>query len=182
VRDVLSLTTAIPGGDIEYAILSYQQYAFLPLPFKFIYALNGQVSYGAPYGKTSQYPPFKNFFVGGPDTVRGWVAGTLGPQDPNYLLPIGGRAVFYAQNEFVLPRFGKDTSGSGSYRVAMFFDIGNAFTGLNQVNLPNLRESWGIAATFLTPLGAMKFSYAFPLDAKPGDQTERFQFTLGAYY
>ncbi|HEX4299814.1 MAG TPA: outer membrane protein assembly factor BamA [Gammaproteobacteria bacterium] len=182
VRDVLSLTTAVPGGDIEYAILSYQQYAFLPLPFKFIYALNGQVSYGAPYGKTSQYPPFKNFFVGGPDTVRGWVAGTLGPQDPSELLPIGGRAVFYAQNEFVLPRFGKDTSGSGSYRVAMFFDIGNAFTGLSQVNLPNLRESWGIAATFLTPLGAMKFSYAFPIDAKPGEQTERFQFTLGAYY
>src|SRR6185312_15963078 len=51
VRDSLVLTTAIPGGDLEYAILSYQQYAFLPLPFKFIYALNGQVSYGAPYGK-----------------------------------------------------------------------------------------------------------------------------------
>jgi outer membrane protein insertion porin family len=182
VRDALSLTTAVPGGDLEYAILSYQQYAFLPLPFKFIYALNGQMSYGAPYGKTSSYPPFKNFFVGGPDTVRGWVAGTLGPHDTSSLLPIGGRAMFYAQNEFVLPRFGKDTAGSGSYRVAMFFDIGNTFTGFNQFNLPNLRESWGVAATFLTPLGAMKFSYAFPLDAKPGDQTERFQFTLGAYY
>jgi outer membrane protein insertion porin family len=182
VRDALTLTTAIPGGDIDYAILSYQQYAFLPLPFKFIYALNGQVSYGAPYGKTTLYPPFKNFFVGGPDTVRGWVAGTLGPQDFASLLPIGGRAMFYAQNEFVLPRFGKDQSGGGSYRVAMFFDIGNAFTNFNQINLPNLRESWGLAATFLTPLGAMKFSYAFPINAKPGDQTERFQFTLGAYY
>lgn len=182
VRDSLVLTTAIPGGDLEYAILSYQQYAFLPLPFKFIYALNGQVSYGAPYGKTTLYPPFKNFFVGGPDTVRGWVAGTLGPQDPASLLPIGGRTMFYAQNEFVLPRFGKDQSGAGSYRVAVFFDVGNTFGNFNQINLPDLRESWGIAATFLTPLGAMKFSYAFPINAKPGDQTERFQFTLGAYY
>lgn len=182
VRDSLSFTTAIPGGDLEYAILSYQQYAFLPLPFKFVYALNGQVAYGSPYGGTATYPPFKNFFVGGPDTVRGWVAGTLGPLDPNTLLPVGGRGIFYAQNEFVLPRFGKDTSGSGSYRLALFFDIGNAFNNAGEMHLSNMRESWGLAATFLTPLGAMKFSYAFPINAKVNDQTERFQFTLGAYY
>ncbi|MFI4967703.1 MAG: BamA/TamA family outer membrane protein [Gammaproteobacteria bacterium] len=45
-----------------------------------------------------------------------------------------------------------------------------------------MRSSYGFAATFLTPLGAMKFSYAFPMNAKPGDRTERLQFTLGAYY
>ncbi|HEX2668424.1 MAG TPA: outer membrane protein assembly factor BamA [Gammaproteobacteria bacterium] len=182
VRDSLSLITAIPGGDLRYWIVNYQQYAFLPLPFKFIYALNGQFSYGAPYGKTTTYPPFKNFFVGGPDTVRGWETGTLGPRDTLSTLPIGGRTMLYAQNEFVLPRFGKDTSGSGSYRLAVFFDIGNAFTQPSDVRFKDLRESWGIAATFLTPLGAMKFSYAFPINPKPGDNTERFQFTLGAYY
>ncbi|HEY3645770.1 MAG TPA: outer membrane protein assembly factor BamA [Gammaproteobacteria bacterium] len=182
VRDSLSFTTALPGGDLEYAILSYQQYAFLPLPFKFIYALNGQFAYGAPYGKTGTFPPFKNFFVGGPDTVRGWVAGTLGPVDNNTLFPTGGRTMFYAQNEFVVPRFGKDSSGSGAYRLALFFDIGNTFASPGQLRYSSLRESWGLAATFLTPLGAMKFSYAFPINAKPGDQTERFQFTLGAYY
>ncbi|HEX7965942.1 MAG TPA: outer membrane protein assembly factor BamA [Gammaproteobacteria bacterium] len=182
VRDALSLITAIPGGDLRYWIVNYQQYAFLPLPFKFIYALNGQFSYGAPYGKTATYPPFKNFFVGGPDTVRGWETGTLGPRDSLSTLPIGGRTMLYAQNEFVLPRFGKDTGGSGSYRLAVFFDIGNAFTQPSDVRFKDLRESWGIAATFLTPLGAMKFSYAFPINPKPGDKTERFQFTLGAYY
>jgi outer membrane protein insertion porin family len=182
VRSATTLTTAIPGGDLRYWILSYQQYAFLPLPFKFIYALNSQVSYGAPYGATTTYPPFKNFFVGGPDSVRGWVSGTLGPQDPFTTVPIGGRTMLYAQNEFVLPRFGKDTAGSGSYRLAAFIDFGNAFTAPGEIRLHDLRASWGIAATFLTPLGAMKFSYAFPMNAKPGDQTERFQFTLGAYY
>ncbi|MGH8281980.1 MAG: BamA/TamA family outer membrane protein, partial [Gammaproteobacteria bacterium] len=45
-----------------------------------------------------------------------------------------------------------------------------------------MRVSAGLAATFLTPLGAMKFSYAFPLNPKPGDLTERFQFTLGTYF
>ena len=182
VQSSLGLTTAIPISDVQYNILTYQQYAFLPLPFKFIYALNGEVGYGAPYGKTSLYPPFKNFFVGGPDSVRGWVAGTLGPIDPNTGYPIGGRAMVYAQNEFVLPSFGKANTGPAEYRLAFFFDAGNTFTDPGDFKWNQLRESWGFAATFLTPLGAMKFSYAFPINPKPGDQTERFQFTLGAYY
>lgn len=181
-REYVSLSSAVPGGDVEYYILNYQQYAFLPLPFNFIYALNTQASYGSPYGKTTPYPPFKNFFVGGPDSVRGWQTGTLGPRDPINNLPIGGSAMFYAQNEFVLPRFGKDTSGSGSYRLAAFIDFGNAFQGAGNFSFRQMRASWGLAATFLTPLGAMKFSYAFPMNPKPGDLTERFQFTLGAYY
>jgi outer membrane protein insertion porin family len=182
-RESLSLTTAIPGGDLRYAVLSYQQYAFLPLGGGFIYALNGQAAYGTAYGRTSPYPPFKNFFAGGPDTVRGFTTSTLGPLDPLSGLPIGGRALFYAQNELVLPRFGKSAgSESGSSRFAFFFDIGSVFAQPGDFRFGDLRRSAGFAATFLTPLGAMKFSYAYPLNARLGDQTERFQFTLGAYY
>jgi outer membrane protein insertion porin family len=185
-RESLSLTTAIPGGDLRYAILAYQQYAFLPLPKGFVYALNGLAAYGAPYGGTSPFPPFKNFFSGGPDTVRGWQPNTLGPRDINNNLPIGGREQFYAQNEFVLPSYSKQDQAEGTYtassRFAFFVDVGNVFAYPGDFRFRDLRASYGFAATFLTPLGAMKFSYAFPMNAKPGDQTERLQFTLGAYY
>lgn len=185
-EESLSLTTAVPGGDLRYAVLSYQQYAFLPLPRNFIYALNGLFAYGAPYGGTYPFPPFKNFFSGGPDTVRGWEPNTLGPRDVNNNLPVGGREQFYAQNEFVLPSFSKQDQAEGTYtsssRFAFFVDVGNVFAYPGDFRFRDLRASYGIAATFLTPLGAMKFSYAFPMNAKPGDQTERLQFTLGAYY
>jgi len=181
-RESVSLSAAVPGGDLRYYVLNYQQYAFLPIYKGLIYALNSQMSYGATYGQTSPYPPFKNFFAGGPDTVRGWSTGTLGPRDLGGLA-IGGRTLVYAQNEFVLPNFGKDeSSGSGSSRFAFFIDAGNVFATPSDFRFRDLRASWGVAATFLTPLGAMKFSYAFPMNAKPGDETERFQFTLGAYY
>ncbi|MGH8321966.1 MAG: outer membrane protein assembly factor BamA, partial [Gammaproteobacteria bacterium] len=181
-RESLSLTAALPGFDQEYYILSYQQLAFIPLFKGFIYGINGEADYGAPYGKTATYPPYKNFFDGGPDSVRGWQIGTLGPRD-SIGYPFGGRTQVYMQNELILPSFGKkDDAGSGSSRWAAFIDVGNAFTDPGDFRWGQLRVSTGVAATFLTPLGAMKFSYAFPLNPKPGDQTERFQFTLGTYF
>lgn len=182
-RESISLTTAIPGGDLRYYILQYDQLAFIPLFKGFIYGINGELDYGAPYGKTNQYPPFKNFFAGGPDTVRGWQPGTLGPYDASGSYPLGGRSMVYMQNELILPHFGsKAGSESGSGRYALFLDAGNVFSKPGDFRWRDLRLSAGVTATFLTPLGAMKFSYALPLNAKPGDKTERFQFTLGTYY
>ncbi|HET7921649.1 MAG TPA: outer membrane protein assembly factor BamA [Gammaproteobacteria bacterium] len=181
-RESVSLTSAVPGGDLRYYILQYNQLSFIPLFKGFIYGINGEIDYGAPYGGARQYPPFKNFFAGGADTVRGWQAGTLGPYDLSGY-PLGGRAMLYMQNELILPRFGsKDGSQAGSSRYALFLDLGNVFREPGDFRWSDLRMSAGIAATFLTPLGAMKFSYAYPLNPKPGDRTERFQFTLGTYY
>jgi outer membrane protein insertion porin family len=185
-QETLSLTTALPGFDQEYYILSYQQLAFIPLFKGFIYGLNGEADYGAPYGKTATYPPYKNFFVGGADSVRGWQVATLGPKD-SYGYPFGGRTDVWIQNELILPNFTKKdeasgTAGTGSSRWAFFIDAGNAFADPGDFRWSQLRVSAGLAATFLTPLGAMKFSYAYPLNPKPGDLTERFQFTLGTYF
>ena len=179
----VSLTAAIPGGDLRYYILQYEQRSYIPLFKGFIYSLDGQINYGAAYGHDRQYPPFKNFFVGGPDSVRGWQQGTLGPYDASYAYPVGGRMMTYVQNEFILPDFSsKPGQVNRSSRFAFFIDAGNAFATPQDFRFRNLRVSMGFAATFLTPLGAMKFSYGFPLNAKPGDRTERFQFTIATYY
>ncbi|MGA9856011.1 MAG: outer membrane protein assembly factor BamA [Gammaproteobacteria bacterium] len=181
-RESISLTVATPAFSQEYYIWTYQQLAFIPLFKGFLYGINGEADYGAPYGKTDTFPPYKNFFDGGPDSVRGWQIGTLGPRD-SVGYPIGGRAMVFMQNELVLPTFGKKSdSDTGSSRWALFVDAGNAFTDPGDFRWSQLRVGAGVAATFLTPLGAMKFSYAFPLNPKPGDQTERFQFTLGTYF
>ncbi|MGH8279110.1 MAG: outer membrane protein assembly factor BamA [Gammaproteobacteria bacterium] len=182
-EETLTLSAAVPGLNEEYYIWSYQQLAFIPLFKGFIYGINGELDYGAPYGKTATYPPYKNFFVGGPDTVRGWQIATLGPKD-SIGFPFGGRADAWVQNELIFPNFGKqsDTTTAASSRWALFLDAGNAFADPGDFRWKNLRVSVGVAATFLTPLGAMKFSYALPLNPKPGDQTERFQFTLGTSF
>jgi len=42
-----------------------------------------------------------------------------------------------------------------------------------------LRYSSGLAFNWYSPVGPLSFSYAIPLNDKPGDRTESFQFTLG---
>jgi outer membrane protein insertion porin family len=52
-------------------------------------------------------------------------------------------------------------------------------------DLNELRTSAGIAVEWLAPLGFFRFSYAYPLnevernDRYFGDETERFQFSIG---
>ena len=49
----------------------------------------------------------------------------------------------------------------------------------------NLKQSTGIAVQWLAPLGLFRFSYGIPLNPYPGDtvrfgdETERFQFSIG---
>jgi outer membrane protein insertion porin family len=39
-----------------------------------------------------------------------------------------------------------------------------------------------MAVTWLSPLGPMKFSYAYPINKKKGDEIQRFQFQLGTTF
>ena len=58
-----------------------------------------------------------------------------------------------------------------------------AYTGEHKSTFSNeLRYSAGAAVTWLSPLGPMKFSYAYPIKKKPEDQIQRFQFQLGTTF
>jgi outer membrane protein insertion porin family len=47
------------------------------------------------------------------------------------------------------------------------------------VSLSDLRYSTGIGIAWISPLGPLKFSIAWPLNEKDGDDTQRFQFQIG---
>jgi outer membrane protein insertion porin family len=143
-------------------------------------------------------PPYKNYFAGGPDTVRGFSENSLGPKD-TFGNPYGGNVLAAAQTELLLPI---PESWQAKARFSLFYDIGNVYsvgdqpTFFNKEGVPieydfseqSLRQSAGIAAQWLAPLGLFRFSYAFPLNADSGtdllygDDTQRFQFTIGGAF
>ena len=174
-----SLEIAIPGSDVEYYKLTYLAGHYWPLTDTFTFKVKGEVGYGSGYGSTGSLPFYKNFFAGGSSTVRGFRSNSLGPRDslpPND--PIGGNRRVLANMELLFPLPGSSRDNK-SMRLSLFTDGGMVYGPGEKPDLGQLRYSAGLAFNWYSPVGPLSFSYAIPLNDKPGDQTESFQFTLG---
>jgi outer membrane protein insertion porin family len=139
-------------------------------------ALRGELDYGKGIGGSS-YPVFKNFYAGGIGSVRGYESSTLGVVDPFYGDAIGGskRIIGNAELQFPFPGNTKDRS----LRWFTFVDGGQVFQEKSKIYLGEMRYSAGIGLSWISPVGPLRLSYAKPLNAKPGDRLERFQFQMG---
>ena len=198
-----SASATVPGSNVEYWIanLRYQQY--VPLVRHFLtLSFYEAANYGAGFGHTTGLPPYRLFFGGGPDSVRGFRDSWLGPRD-QFGNPYGGNFDIVSQNELLLPMPAKWRQTA---RVSLFFDMGNVFYTGSHIKFyqPNnvtpvkyhlngwgdLRRSVGISVEWMAPLGLFRFSFGVPLNAHPtkyigaapvswGDQTQGFQFTVG---
>jgi len=195
----------IPGSDVEYWTASYDYLQFIPIWRSFTLMFNAELAYGKALGTTTAMPPYRQYFGGGPDSVRGFRESRLGPKD-NFGRPYGGNIKTVAQTELLLPIPDK---WRNSARFSLFYDIGNIFSDQNIVFLgppsvdasgnsvpgapidygfsyDDLRQSVGVAVQWLAPLGVFRFSYAIPLNEDRedrldhwGDEIEGFQFSIG---
>lgn len=178
-----SLEVGAPGGDLHYYRAdAHGQYLTPITPWfpRVSLSLNAQYGYANGYNGQS-LPFFKNFFGGGIGSVRGFATNTLGPRDPNNpTIAIGGNRLIVANAELLFPFPGlKDQK---SVRLSVFTDTGNVFGAGQDVSGASLRYSVGTALTWYSPVGPLKFSYAFPLNTQPLDNIERLQFTLGSAF
>ncbi len=98
----------------------------------------------------------------------------------------GGNILFEFNTELILPiPFAKD---SRSTQLVAFFDAGNVFSTscrqdqliCSDFDLSDLRTSYGFGFKWLSAMGPMSFSYAWPKKETPYDETKRFQFSFGA--
>lgn len=193
-RQQLFLTMAAPGSDVEYYTARYGLTKYVPITNKWLVRFNADLAIGEGINDTSALPPYKQFFGGGPQSVRGFRESYLGPRD-TFGNPYGGNVLVASQLELILPLPDKLASQA---RASLFYDVGNVFnTGevsftdklgspvAYEPDFDNLRSSVGVGVQWLAPLGLFRFSYAYPLNAYDGndrffgDDVERFQFSIG---
>ncbi len=183
-----ALEVGAPPGDIQYYKLSLQHQHYFPLSKDFTLMVNGEVGYGGGIGDSS-LPFYRNFFVGGVSSVRGFESGSIGPKqlDPTTGRPVtlGGDTKVVGNVELLFPMPGiKDNS----VRLSTFFDAGAAFGtgdpkyGSTKVGFEDLRFSAGVGLAWNSPLGPLKFSLAYPINAKDDDEKEVFQFSMGTTF
>ena len=200
---------ALPGSKLQYYTATHNQTWFFPLNKSLTLMLGGEVGYGNGYGKTKEMPFFENFYGGGLGSVRGYESGTLGPKvydEYGEKISYGGNKKANVSAELLFPMPGiKDAR---TVRLSLFADAGSVWDGKTYTDRSSnnyynggaaqnvyglgsshkstfkeeLRASAGAAVTWLSPLGPMKFSYAYPFKKKEGDEIQRFQFQLGTTF
>jgi outer membrane protein insertion porin family len=170
-----SAEVGLPGGDLTYYKLSYQHQWFRPLTRDFVLMLNGEIGAGEGYGGKS-LPFYKNFFAGGVTSVRGYEASTLGPKDTNGDA-LGGSQRLVGNIELLFPVPGLSTEKS--VRMGAFLDGGMVN---DSFDTNEMRYSVGLTVSWVSPIGPLKVSFAQPLNDKPEDEVQQFQFTFGTAF
>jgi outer membrane protein insertion porin family len=169
----LRASTELATGDLSYYRFGYQHQWYTPLTRNTTIHLGGEIGYAAGYGDRP-LPFFKNYFAGGPGTVRGYRSFSLGPLDEN-ANALGGNRKVVGVAELLFPMPGAEQDRS--LRLAWFVDGGQVYG--NKIDLGELRYATGIALFWSSPLGPLRLSWAHPLNADSGDRKQQLQFTFG---
>lgn len=202
----LGLDIALPGSDVEYQKLTYDTQAYLPLWKGFVLRGYAKVGYGndLPFYKNffaGGYGSVRGYDVNtlGPryPSVNSLDSMDLDPEE------VGGNALVQGGIELALPL---PVKGDWARQVrpvlfvegAQVFDTecnvsGNVyFSGMSapqsakqyckdnySFDTNNMRYSAGVGFTWITMIGPLSLSYAYPLNDKVNDETKTIQFEIG---
>lgn len=179
----INLEVGLPGLDLQYYKADYKHSWYEPLAKSLTLMLNGELGYGDTYGG-KEFPFFKNYYVGGVNSVRGFQTSSIGPYQAATSTTAGyfeggtKRVVGNAEIFFPVPGL-KDSS---QFRLSAFLDAGNVYTSDQSLTLSDLRYSSGIGVSWYSPFGPLKVVLAKPLNAKEDDRTQFLQFQMGQQF
>jgi outer membrane protein insertion porin family len=171
-----SAEVGVPGGSLKYYKTQYQYQRYFPISRDYTLMLNGELGYGGGYQNTPALPFFKNFYMGGVNSLRGFRVFSVGPKDIQGN-PRGGSHKMLGNAELFFPMPG--LQGEKSVRMSTFADAG--MVGEN-FSPRDLRYSLGIGVLWVSPMGPLKISLGIPLKAQTGDHKQVLQFTFGGAF
>ncbi len=200
---------ALPGSDVEYQKVVYDAQTYFPLGRDFVLRGYGKLGFGndlpfyknfyaGGYGSVRGYDnstlgPTYPAVVNNETHQRDY--------DPE---EVGGNALVQFGTELAFPVPFKG-DWARQFRPVIFAEGAQVFdtqcdvqsgqlylngssTGVDakqyckdnfNLDFNNMRYSVGVGFTWITMIGPLSLSYAFPLNDKPGDQTKTIQFEIG---
>ncbi len=170
-----NIETGLPGGTLRFYKIGGEHKRYFPLNRIFTLYFNGEIGYGHGYGG-KPLPFFRNYYTGGPTSVRGFYPANVGPKDINGD-PTGGERKLVTNLELLFPMPGM--VNDKSVRLSAFVDGG--IIGSNY-DLGQARTSAGLAVLYVSPFGPLKMSIAQPIKSQDGDKLQRVQFQFGQQF
>ncbi len=160
------------GGDTRFYRVIGESSWFFPLPIlDLVLATRGLAGFIQGWGG-AEVPIFERFFLGGAASLRGQSTRSVGPTDSRGSV-IGGDKELLFSTELLIPIFPR-------FRIAFFFDAGNAYGFGTAFDPTNLRLGAGAGIRFLSPLGPLRLDWGYNLDRKPGEKSNQIHFAVGS--
>lgn len=176
-----TIDMTLPGVGAEYYRFTSKNDWFIPLFKDFVWKVDTQLGLINSYASTSMVPFYQNYYMGGIGSVRGYAPNTIGPKDVDGY-QLGGTRELLLSNEIFFPMPG--LRDDHSVRLSVFYDIGTLWGGNSFDLTPSqvLRAGYGVGLTWISPIGPLTFSYAWPMFNKPNDNTMNFSFMIGTSF
>ncbi|MET0592675.1 MAG: BamA/TamA family outer membrane protein, partial [Polyangiaceae bacterium] len=134
--------------------------------------------------------PDRLFFLGGVDSMRGFLADSLVPEDiaqeilnptnPQNRLTINDVRL-RGGDVFINPRVELRIPFSGIWEGGLFLDTGNVWVEPEKFNPLALRYSAGAGIRVGTPIGPIAFDYGFNLSRRYWENPGNFHFSIGLF-
>ncbi|MCU4389162.1 outer membrane protein assembly factor BamA [Acinetobacter courvalinii] len=203
----VGLEVGLPGSDVDYQKVTYDAQAFKSLGAGFVLRGYGKLGYGndLPFYKNF-YAGGYGSVRGYDNSTLGpkYPSVIFQETDKNDPDPeeVGGNALVQFGTELALPLPFKG-DWARQVRPVLFAEGAQVFdtkcdiaTGTMKMNgsnidvkqyckdnynfdFSNMRYSVGVGFTWITMIGPLSLSYAYPLNDKPGDDTKSIQFEIG---
>ena len=163
------------GGTNNFYKYYLDVIKYTPLPFDTRFSIHAR--YGAAEGLNGKPIPLtERFFVGGINTMRGFVFGRAGPVTPSGSL-LGAAKELIFNNDFIFT-----ISSEAKLNGVIFFDWGNGFDDNEPVSFGALRKAAGLEGRWISPFGPLRAAYGINLDPREGERKGVFEFTIGSLF
>jgi outer membrane protein insertion porin family len=152
------------GGNTKYINPTLEGTWFIRQSAKTSIGLRGQMEYIKPFGNTP-LPIFERLVLGGGYSVRGYDLRSIGPQDPNSRIVVGGNKSLLFNAEYLI-------AVGGPVRLILFYDAGQVqdtgdpfrikgYINSNGIYVPPFITSTGAEIRFFMPVLNVPFRLIF---------------------
>jgi outer membrane protein insertion porin family len=163
------------GGTNNFYKYYFDAIKYTPLPYDTRFSIHAR--YGQAEGINGKPVPLTElFFVGGINTMRGFVFGRAGPVDPVTKTLLGAEKELIFNNDFIFT-----ISQEAKLNGVIFFDYGKGFGADESLSL-NLRSAAGLEGRWISPFGPLRAAYGINLSPREGERKGVFEFTIGSLF
>jgi len=169
------LGTPYLGGTNNFYKYYLDVIKYTPLPYDTRFSFHAR--YGVAEGLGDKPVPLTElFFVGGINTMRGFVFGRAGPVDPITYSLLGAAKELIFNNDFIFT-----ISQEAKLNGVIFFDYGKGFAANEPVSF-DLRSAAGLEGRWISPFGPLRAAYGINLSPREGERKGVFEFTIGSLF